>query len=155
MKEISLPRGVVTLVDDEDFELAKGFAWYVHVIGYAYCDIWRPKRKGILLHRLIMGLEVGDRRQVDHINGNKLDNRRSNLRICTHAENMKNRKLHKNNKSGFKGVYWDNRSQRWRASIRTDGKVRRLGFFHSAESAFEAYKAAAIVYHGAFASDGF
>lgn len=103
------------------------------------------------LHRLIAGCEDGQ--LVDHINGNGLDNRRSNLRLCSHVENMQNRRMHRNNQSGHKGVYFDPdlNGRPWRAQIRAHGKKHCLGRFDTAEQACEAYKNAALRLHGPFA----
>jgi hypothetical protein len=86
--------------------------------------------------------------EVDHINGDPSDNRRENLRICTHAENMMNRKMHKSNAIGIKGVY-QNRNK-FRAQIRVNGKVYRLGSFCTPQDAGAAYLAAASKLHGEF-----
>jgi hypothetical protein len=98
-----------------------------------------------------MGLPRGDKRCVDHINGAKADNQRSNLRVCTRSQNNMNRAMQGNNKSGFKGVYWCRREEKWLAKVRVDGKRITVGAFDTAESASEAYKAAATQYYGEFA----
>jgi len=100
------------------------------------------------LHRLIADCPEG--MMVDHINGNTLDNRRSNLRVCTHAENMRNRKIHKNNKSGFKGVYLDRITGKWKAQIRNNRKRFYLGSYETPEEASKAYLDAAERLHGEF-----
>lgn len=79
------------------------------------------------MHRELLGLERG--REVDHINGDTLDNRRANLRAVTHAQNMQNRKLHKNNTSGIRGVMFDSRRQRWCGQIRRGGRKVWLRYF--------------------------
>ena len=88
---------------------------------------------------------------VDHINGNKLDNRKSNLRICTHAENLRNLKKAKNNTSGFKGVSWYSKSKKWRAVITFGGKYHHLGLFVKKQDAIDAYNQKAKEYFGQFA----
>jgi hypothetical protein len=85
-----------------------------------------------------MGLEAGDKRQVDHKNRNGLDNRRSNLRIASHAQNMQNRGLDKHNRSGYRGVSWEKRWQRWRAVIQVDGRQQHIGHFKNIEEAASA-----------------
>jgi hypothetical protein len=92
--------------------------------------------------------------QVDHINGNGLDNRKANLRLATVAENSQNARRRKDNASGFKGVYWDKYWKRWKAQIRYDGKCKRLGTFSTPEEAHEAYCRAAQDFHGQFANTG-
>lgn len=102
------------------------------------------------MHRLITGAGAGQ--QVDHINGNKLDNRRSNLRLCTQSENMRNRGATALNTSGFKGVHWSANDRKWRAGIKVEGKRIFLGLYLSKEEAAEAYNRAAESLHGLFAS---
>lgn len=85
---------------------------------------------------------------VDHINGNKLDNRRENLRVVTQTENNFNMRKSSRNKSGFKGVYWENQHKRWVAQMIDFGKRKVVGFFKTAEAAAEAYDAAARAARG-------
>ena len=99
------------------------------------------------MHVLIMNPEKG--MKVDHINGDTLDNRRSNLRVCTHAENIRNCKTYKNNKLGVKGVFVH--QNRYRARIRFDNKVYELGIHDTIEAAAKAYERGAQRYHGEFA----
>lgn len=101
------------------------------------------------MHRFIMDAPKGQ--QVDHINGNKLDNRKSNLRICSHSENLRNQRKPKDNKSGFKGVSWHKGAKRWCAEIRSNGKRHHLGYFDTAEDAAKAYDIAATLIHGDYA----
>lgn len=101
------------------------------------------------MHRLIIGAREGE--YVDHINGNGLDNRRSNLRIATAMTNQQNRKLQKNNKSGYKGVSWDNTNRAWICQIRVNKRSKFLGYFKDAQEAGKAYDVAAEKYFGKFA----
>lgn len=98
-----------------------------------------------------MGDGVWPKGQIDHVNGNRLDNRICNLRDATHAENQRNSKRPKSNTSGIKGVYWDKRSKKWGAHIRFGNKMLNLGRFSEKEDAAAAYKLAALKYHGDFA----
>lgn len=99
------------------------------------------------MHREIVGTPEG--MDTDHINGDKLDNRRSNLRICTHAQNGANRGPQKNGSSGYKGVSYH--CKKWRVQICINGKTKRLGGFNSLLDAAKAYDKAARKYHGEFA----
>lgn len=144
MKQIKLTKGLYALVDDEVFGLLSNQNWSVSKaqsnLFYAAND------KYGLMHRFIMGNPIG--MEIDHINGNGLDNRKENLRICSHQQNMINRKMHKNNTSGFRGVYLD--GNRWRAQIKVMGKMLRLGSFIKKEDAAVAYINAANIYFKEF-----
>lgn len=131
-------------VSEQDAGLLLAHNWWINSNGYAAAYI---AGKTVLMHRLILGASPSE--QVDHANGDRLDNRRANLRIATHAENMRNSKLRSHNKLGVKGVCWDGRS--FRARIRVDGRQRWLGRFKTVEAAHAAYNAAAIEHFGAFA----
>jgi hypothetical protein len=135
------------VVDDSDYAWLSQFKWCVSA-GYAM------NAKMGSMHRLLAGAKHGQ--CVDHVNGDKLDNRRSNLRIATHSENSRNRKRPKTNTSGFKGVSWHVKHGKgaWRASIWLNGKNRELGRFASPQAAHEAYASAAAEHYGAFARMG-
>lgn len=106
--------------------------------------------KMIYMHRQIA--ETPDGMETDHINGNKLDNRKSNLRICLHSQNGKNLKLSKANKTGFKGVDLHSQNKNFRAQIMCDGKLVHLGCFKTAEEAGAAYSAASKRLHGEYSN---
>ena len=110
----------------------------------------RYKGHRILAHRIAWAIYYGEwpRDLLDHANGNGLDNRIANLREATHSQNMRNRKTHKHSKTGVRGVAFEDGS--FRASITTDGKRARLGFFQSIEAASAAYMTASESIHGAF-----
>jgi hypothetical protein len=158
MKEIPLTRGLVCMVDDEDYDDLIKMKWYAAKDGYAAKGIPHPHRSGktsrLLMHRKIMGLEHGDPREVDHINRNRLDNRRENLRICSAAENNRNVSLRKDNASGRKGVSLHKRSGKWQANIQVDGKFKYLGLYSSIDDAYRVYCDAAEKLHGSFACLG-
>jgi len=106
-----------------------------------------------LLHRAIWAYVHGEwpTREIDHINGDRSDNRLGNLRLCDRSSNMANRGPTRKNSSGYKGVYWEKPAKRWIAEICVGYKRRKLGRFTSAEAASAAYKAAALEAFGPFA----
>lgn len=150
MKTIQLNKGKVALVDDGDFSWLSKYTWYFSDTGYAKTSLWEDgKALQIRMHRLIMGAK---RRQMcDHINGDKLDNRRENLRLCNNAENMRNRGMTAKNTSGFKGVYWDKGRRKWHAQIKIFYKQKYLGLFEDKKDAARAYNEAAKNAFGEFA----
>lgn len=151
-------KGYKVLIDDEDYEKISQIEWrlskkniplglFYFVKGYRINGKFIEMR----LHRIVMGCQYGDGKFVDHINGNTLDNRKCNLRICSHADNIKNQKIHSNNKSGYKGVSWDIKSMKWHSRITYNKLCVSLGFFNTPQEAYAAYCEAARKYHGEFA----
>ena len=116
-----------------------------------YLVIWVNK-VSYQAHRLAWLYEYGywPDSPIDHINGNKEDNRIENLRLCTVAENRRNGKKHENNTTGFKGVNFEKRSGKYRARIMKNFKSYNLGYYDTAEEAYSAYCAASKEYHGEF-----
>jgi len=109
--------------------------------------------KSYYLHRLLAQAFIPNpenKPQVDHIDGNPQNNCLSNLRWATHAENMRNRKKHRNNTSEYTGVTFDKWSGKWKAQIKINGKNKSLGYFHTKEEAAAAYEAAAKEAFGEF-----
>ncbi|MEE8382209.1 MAG: HNH endonuclease [Thermodesulfobacteriota bacterium] len=147
MKEIKLTQGKVALVDDEDFEFLSQWSWY-YLNGYAR-RTENIDSSCIFLHRAI--LKNSKDMEIDHINNDKLDNRRSNLRLCTHKENSQNRKIGINNTSGYKGVH-KRPDGRWQARIVVNDKRVSLGYFRNISDAVLAYNDAAEKYYGEFAN---
>lgn len=140
----SIPEKVI--IDDEDFAKISPHKWRK----YPSCRYVQAYTSGktVAIHRLIMGVEGGQ--VVDHINGNRLDNRKANLRICAQAANMKNRKPNTKGKSAYKGVIVLPNG-RYRAKIDNDGTRYELGVYPTERDAVVAYNAAAKVLHGEFA----
>ena len=154
--EIPLTRNYITLIDAIDLDLAE-FRWIAKVdkktgIVYAYRDV--QTNKPLSLHRVILarilGREPERKEYTDHIDGNGLNNRRSNLRVATPGQNQANQKLSKRNSHGYRGIYFDKRRKRWYAYINVNHKRHHLGAFDTREEAIEARKQATIKYHGPF-----
>lgn len=148
---VPLTRGLKAIIDAADAEVVGQYNWHSHFKrGQAYAATngprGGPKRVHLSLHRLIIDPPAGV--VVDHINGDGLDNRRSNLRVATNAENGRNRRISVANKSGFKGV--DFNRGRWRATIRDGSRPVFLGRFKTPEEAHDAYCKAAVKLHGDF-----
>lgn len=143
------------LYDESDHEIVNRYTWHIIGFEYPYAITWvrdiKVRYKAVRMHRLILG--VYDNRIVDHRNRNTLDNRRSNIRICTHSENSKNKKG--SGKSKFLGVHFLNKINKWVARIQTGVERKHLGVFESESDAAKAYDAAARIYHGEFANLNF
>ena len=134
--------------DLEDYEKIKDYCWSecVDTNGYHYVHTWDANLKKIIkMSHLIIG------KNYDHINRNSMDNRKSNLRLATQSENMKNRKKFKNNMSGITGVYFHKNTSKWEARISNDFKVVYLGRFDNKDEAIKARLNAELEYYGEFA----
>lgn len=151
MPTIELVNHRLAQVDEEDFAFVQQWSWRAQRAGhgewYAVCR----ERPGVLMHRDILGSDVSSGLFVDHVNGDGLDNRRSNLRPCTNAQNMMNQRKRAGCSSMFKGVCLDTGKGLWVASIHMDGIKRNLGFFQSEHDAARAYDQAAEKLFGEFA----
>lgn len=152
MKEIPLTKGLVAIVDDDDFDELSKFNWHAQNGKYAARRGLRDgKSKIILMHREICKLSSDDKRLVDHKDMNTLNNAKENLRICTKAQNQQNHRMPSTNKSGIKGVHWHKSRSKWMASIRSNGKLYYIGHFESKEQAEVEHKKFATRLHGEFA----
>jgi hypothetical protein len=154
MKEIRLTKGAVAIVDDDDYEWLSKNKWYR--AGRGYAGRTTKEVHNVLMHREIMMRHSpppndGNQYEVDHINRNKLDNRKENLRWVTHRQNMHNTDSHESSTSLYKGVFWFARARKWVASIRSNGKQKYLGTFDSPHVAAYYYNQAAKELHGEFA----
>lgn len=140
------------LIDKQDKDLVSGYIWHIDKNGYAITKD-KATHKVIKLHRLLLGINnESSIVEVDHINRNKIDNRRSNLRIANRSQNCINRDVSKNNKSGKVGVYQIKESGKWIAQITNNNVRHYLGCFDNIEDAIQARKNAEIKYHKDFSS---
>lgn len=155
MKQIFLSQGKFAIVDDEDYEFLNQWNWTAikhRNTFYALRKIrikGQSVRKNIHMHRLV--LRAPDDMQVDHINGNALDNRKKNLRLVTPQQNSMNRAVTSNNSSGCTGVHFHRHLKKWIAKIRKNKKAVHLGVFEKREDAISARREAEKQYFGEFA----
>lgn len=165
MREVPLTKGLFALVDDADFDRVATFRWYAFRRGRLWHAARSVKRKGkrstIHMHRWLLDAPNGV--EVDHRDGNGLNNTRENLRLCTHGQNAINHRRSFSSKSSrFHGVCWHARSQRWRVVIcagekTSSGRARQIyvGVYRYEIDAARAYDRAAIRHHGEFAVTNF
>jgi hypothetical protein len=142
-------QGSVALIDEEDLSVLSGFRWHLSAAGYAVRNLPGRGKGSVLMHRQILNAPTGF--EVDHVNGNRVDNRRSNLRLASHAENSRNQGRRSTNKSGSKGVHWDSSRRRWAVELKKDRRKIYVGRYSSIEAATAAYDVAVVKYHGSFA----
>jgi len=143
MREIKLPKGFVALVSDDKFEMLNQYRWGVQKIGQTWYatrnEIFEHVRNGRkkihYMHRDAVNAE--DDEEVDHIDGNGLNNQDDNLRIVTHRQNIQN--WHSKKYSIYPGITWDKAVRKWIARIRIGGKRKYLGLFKEEKDAFYAY----------------
>lgn len=152
VREIQLSRGLVTVVDEADYEWLNRWKWHAWSRDptYAIRNDWNHgDQRTFKMHRVILGAPAGV--LVDHRNSDTLDNRRSNLRLATQAQNAQNMRPQSRSTHGLKGVHFDKITGRWRAQIKADGIRYHLGRFDSQEDAARAYDQAALEHWGEFA----
>ncbi len=150
---IPLSHGKFTIIDTDDYERLKKHKWYTsqdgnHFYAYAYISIANKKKK-IFMHRYITSAPKG--MVVDHIDGNGLNNLKSNLRICTHAQNVQNSRPKSNSSSKYKGVFWNKANKYWSATIHKGDMRMYLGGFEKEIDAARAYDKKAAELFGEFA----
>jgi HNH endonuclease len=152
--EIQLSKDQIALIDDEDFALISEFNWRAqqNQDGRWYAMAWNSYPNFLLMHRYVMAANDGE--WIDHRNGNGLDNRKENLRVCTPSENQA-RKGPQGITSLFKGVHWESARGKWKAVVTKDGKSHFLGRYDNEVEAAEAYDGAAKELFGEFAYTNF
>lgn len=154
MREILLTQGETAIVDDEDYDRLMVHSWCIikcsnTIYAKRGCKV-RGKSHSVLMHREIMDAPTG--MEVDHINGNGLDNRKCNLRLATSSQNKRNqRKQRRKTSSKYKGVYWHKRDKVWMVRIQAEGKEKYIGSYKTEQEAALAYNEAALKYHGEYA----
>lgn len=141
--------GKTVLLDEEDYQKIPKKGWYLITNRPAKRMRLNDRLKVVYMHRLI--IKTTPDKMIDHINGNKLDNRKCNLRICNNSQNLANHKKYSNNKSGFTGVYWNKYRNRWQAGCRKNNVTKYIGLYSSIYEAGMAYNIYARILHKKFA----
>jgi ribosomal protein L16/L10AE len=153
-REIELTRGEVAIVNDGDYEHLAQWSWFctppngTREHKYA-ARMSKGQGELILMHRQIM--QPDDGKVVDHISGDGLDNRRENLRICSHKENIRAQQPQRRGTSKYRGVCWKTAREKWEAQIKVDGDNKYLGRYKDEEQAAKAYNKAAKKHFGEYA----
>lgn len=148
MKKIKLTQDKYAVVDNADFDYLNQWKWSLLQGKYAHRNA--GKKGHIRMHRLIM--DAPNDMSVDHINGDGLDNRRSNLRICSHRENLKNMRISRSNRSGYKDIYWDSTRQKFAVQIMSDGKKYYGGRYDAIGEAIQSRNKLILELHKEFAN---
>lgn len=160
MKTIKLTQNQEIILDDKYYEHLSQFNWSISKNRrklYAHRNVLKSDNYQtckVLIHRIIMELEGFniEGKQVDHKNGNGLDNRIDNLRLANNSQNQQNISKRKTNTSGYKGVFWDKSVEKWKAQLKINTKTKHLGYFEDKILAAKAYNDGAIKYFGEFAN---
>jgi hypothetical protein len=151
--EVPLANGLEAIVDDQDFELVNQYNWCHKINRNGLTYTVRGERSGEKMHKymhqLILRPADDYKGHIDHLNGNGLDNRRTNLLLKPHARNLINSKLNKRNKSGLKGVSWNKDARKWSADVTINYKHYFLGNWETPEEAHAAYRVSLAAYYEA------
>lgn len=156
MSDVLLSRGLAAVVDDVDAAWLAQWKWHATLRGYAARNVavlGTTKRRTLFMHVALAehwGWSIGPDEEIDHKDRDRLNNRRTNLRVVTHAQNVCNASRYSNNSSGFKGVGWHKQRGMWTARIRVRGELLLLGYFDTAQAAAGAYAEASKRHHGEY-----
>lgn len=145
--KIIMVKEKTVMVSDEDFNKVSHLNWYINNSGYA--STRRVNGKGSLMHRIILCAEKYQ--EIDHIDGNRLNNQRENLRFVSRAQNNMNQKPCRGKTSKYKGVYFAKDRMGYRAQIKANNKCIKLGTFNTEIEAARAYNESALKYFGQYA----
>ena len=137
----------VILLDDEDYQFISQYTWRVNKMGNYARPVTNIKGKSTKLHHLLID-RIG--LTIDHIDGNPFNNQKNNLRVCSQKKNTRNCKVHKDSKTGIKGVIWNKDKNKFQSQIMVDGKRIYLKRSDNINDCIEAYNKASIKYHGEF-----
>lgn len=156
MQILYLSNGMTVFIDDEDYGTLSKYTWSIVGDGYAHSRLGTTDSP-ITMHSFILLLHgiVINNLDVDHEDGNRLNNQKYNLRIATRSQNLANSNKHKDNTSGYKGVTFDNSTNKWKATICCNYRIKVCGRFDSAIDAAVAYDKAAVLAFGKFAKLNF
>ena len=152
---VTLTKGAVAVIDADDVDMVSGWNWQLGGGGRGYAvrhTVVDGKERNVLMHRVIAGTPDGF--DTDHIDGDGLNNRRSNLRVVTTTQNTCNRRRSVSNTSGYKGVSFNRRLNKYTASIKLNGRQKHLGVFSTAEEAHARYCGEAQALHGQYSNPG-
>lgn len=141
--------GKTAIIDKDDYPRVQFIKWYLLKAGYVQGYLPQPIGKMVYLHRFI--IQAKDYQEYDHRNGNKLDCRKQNIRLCTRSQNQANRDLQSNNTTGYKGVYLHKPTGRYQIKIRFQGKMQYFGYHTDPIEAAKIYNQEAIRLFGEFA----
>lgn len=152
MKLIKLTLGKYAIVDDKDYDSLNQWHWYCNAQGYAVRKPYikgsgRKNQKSLSIRMHVLVNQTPEGFETDHVNRNRLDNRRENLRTVTSSENKFNTKIRMDNVSGVKGVFWENYTKKWKATIQANYKSISLGRYSSIDDAILARQKAEGIYH--------
>ncbi len=153
MIKFPLTKGYCALIDDEDLCLVNQYRWWTYEdksgpnLFYALST---STGKTMSMHRVVMGCQMGDGKQIDHIDGDGLNNQKNNLRFCTGSQNCMNR-ISANSTSQHKGVTWKKANQKWCAQIMMDGRKKHIGLYEKEKDAAKACDQMAFQVFGEFA----